>query len=248
MKALHNKIAKTFFALEHVLTSPSLARQTLASLYNEKIISCGKIPCIKIEELIDTALEIRLINFVSEHGNVTSHELLCLCMMVQSFRPKQVLELGTFNGNTTLQIAANLVGEESITTLDLPVGNEPVNSNDKYDAGLISSYVREQPRYLKSPYESKVKQIYADSIEVDFATLTSSSPDFIFIDAGHSDECVRNDTDKSLKVLAPGGTIVWHDYTQDWPDVFNFLNELAESLPLKHIFGTNLVVYQDSNI
>ncbi|MGR8930438.1 MAG: class I SAM-dependent methyltransferase [Gammaproteobacteria bacterium] len=244
MKASRSKFTKTFQALEHCLRSPGLARKTLADLYNARIVSLGEVPSMRAAELIGTVPEVRLVNFVPEHGNVTAFELLCLCMMIKAFAPKQVLELGTFNGNTTLQIAANLSTGATITTLDLPLGADAVAGNDEHDAKLIHSAVREKPRYVASPYEDRVRQVYANSLESDFATLTPIAPDFIFIDAGHSDECVRNDTEKSLKVLADGGCIVWHDYTQDWPDVFNYLNELATELPINHIHGTNLVVYR----
>lgn len=245
MKASRNKFVKTALALEHFIRSPALARQTLASLYNARIVARGRVRSIEAADMIGTVHEVRLVNFVPEHGNVTPFELLCLCMMIKAFAPKQVLELGTFNGNTTLQIAANLETGASITTLDLPLGEAPAEGNDEHDAKLIHAAVRERPRYLSSPYEDRVRQVYANSLEVDFATLTARPADFIFIDAGHSDECVRNDTEKSLKILAEGGCIVWHDYTQDWPDVFNYLNELSARLPLSHIRGTNLVVYRN---
>jgi hypothetical protein len=246
MKATRSKIIKAVLALEHCIRSPGLLKTTLAGLYNARIVSRGNIASIKMAELVSTVPEVRLVDFIPEHGNVTPFELMCLCMMIKAFAPKEVLELGTFNGNTTLQIAANLGSKARITTLDLPLGDSPVDANDIYDASLIHSAVREQPRYLTSPYEDRVRQFYVNSLEVDFATLNPEPPDFIFIDAGHSDECVRNDTKKSIEVLAQGGWIVWHDYTQDWPDVFNFLNELAGRLPLRHIYGTNLVVYRDS--
>lgn len=246
MKATRSRIVKTLLALDHCLHSPALAKAALASMYNARIVGRGGIPSIAMASLVGSVPEVRLVDFVPEHGNVTPLELLCLCSLVRFLAPTQVLELGTFNGNTTLQIAANIEGPGRISTLDLPVGAAPVEANDVHDARLIDNVVREQPRYASSIYAQRVRQHYGNSLEVDFSGLTPEPPDFVFIDAGHSDECVRNDTEKSLAVLAPGGCIVWHDYTQDWPDVFNFLNELAHSLPLQHIQGTNLVVYFDT--
>ncbi len=197
-------------------------------------------------DLVGAVPEVRLVNFIPAHGNVTSLELLCLCSLIRAYEPLQVLELGTFNGNTTLQIAANLRHGARIATLDLPVGAAPVEGNDLHDARLIRDAVREQPRYQLSAYADRVEQFYGNSLEVDFHELTRMPPDFVFVDAGHSEECVRNDTEKSFEVLAPGGCVVWHDYTQDWPDVFNFLNGLARRYSLKHVVGTSLVVYRDT--
>jgi hypothetical protein len=37
--------------------------------------------------------------------------------------------------------------------------------------------------------------------------------DFCFIDAGHSYECAKNDTEKALSVLKDDGVLLWHDAT-----------------------------------
>lgn len=245
MKASRNKIKKIALALDYGFRSQGLATRTLANLYNARIVALGEVQSVNITDMVGSVPEVRLVDFVPEHGNVTPLELLCLSMMVRAFKPSEVLELGTFNGNTTLQIAANLEHGSHISTLDLPVGAKPVGANDEHDAVLIHAASRERPRYVDSPYADSVRQFYGNSLEVDFGSLNPTNPGLIFIDAGHSDECVRNDTMKSLKVLAKRGCVVWHDYTQDWPDVFNYLNELAKQLPLKHIRGTNLVIYRD---
>lgn len=246
MKATRSKFAKGMLALDHCIRSPGLARAALANLYNARIVDSGRIQSVSMAELIGQVSEVRLVDFVPEHGNLTAFELLSLCSLVRAFAPRQVLELGTFNGNTTLQIAANLERGARIATLDLPVGATPAEANDEHDARLIHDSAREQPRYRKSNYSERVQQLYGNSLETDFSVLTPVPPDFIFIDAGHSDECVRNDTEKSMAVLAPGGCIAWHDYSQDWPDVFNFLNDLAARRTLRHIRGTSLVVYRDT--
>jgi hypothetical protein len=45
-------------------------------------------------------------------------------------------------------------------------------------------------------------------------------------------------------MLAPGGYLVWHDYTHKVKGVHRYLNELSKSLPLQSISYTRLVVYQ----
>ena len=37
--------------------------------------------------------------------------------------------------------------------------------------------------------------------------------DFCFIDGGHSYECIKADTENSLRILSSNGAIVWDDYT-----------------------------------
>jgi predicted O-methyltransferase YrrM len=143
-----------------------------------------------------------------------------------------------------LQFAANIEDGAHVTTVDLPPDSAPSAGNNEHDAVLVKASSRQVPRFVDSAHAPRITQRYGDTLKLDFSQLTDSPPDFIFIDAGHTDECVRNDTEKSLAVLQPGGTVIWHDYCQDWPDVFNYLNELGESLPLRKVAGTSLVVYR----
>jgi hypothetical protein len=88
--------------------------------------------------------------------------------------------------------------------------------------------------------------VHGNTLEMNFAVACRGvKPGFIFVDAGHSEECVRNDSTKSLAVLAPGGMIAWHDYGQSWPGVYNYLNKLATQLPLARIANTSIVVYDE---
>lgn len=49
--------------------------------------------------------------------------------------------------------------------------------------------------------------------------------DFVFIDAGHSYEAVRDDIADWLPKLAPGGWFGGHDYHEAWPGVIEAVND-----------------------
>ena len=40
----------------------------------------------------------------------------------------------------------------------------------------------------------------------------ASSVDLAFIDGAHTDDYVRNDTEKIARMMRPGGLVFWHDY------------------------------------
>jgi len=67
----------------------------------------------------------------------------------------------------------------------------------------------------------------------------------VFVDAGHTYRYVKSDTEKALKMLRPGGVILWHDYMQLLhPDVVQCLCEKAEvGLNIGHLRGTSLAVH-----
>jgi hypothetical protein len=57
---------------------------------------------------------------------------------------------------------------------------------------------------------------------------------------------VASDSRKALRMVRPGGFVFWHDYRgpDRAPGVYRTLNELAKSLPLRHVAGTSLVFYR----
>jgi hypothetical protein len=57
---------------------------------------------------------------------------------------------------------------------------------------------------------------------------------------------VRNDSEKALKILDPGGSIVCQDYGAQWEGVFQYLVELSAKLSMVHIAGTSLVLYRSA--
>ena len=41
----------------------------------------------------------------------------------------------------------------------------------------------------------------------------------MLVDAGHEYEFVKADTETALRLIRPGGTILWDDYDPGWPGV-----------------------------
>ena len=248
MQVTKNKLAKFGQVLLYSFCYPGFARRSLFQLYNSIVIAEGEIPACPINELVAGAPDIELRLFESPvEGNASGFEIACLCALVRDLRPAVVLEIGTFNGNTTLQLAANTPPAARIYTLDLPWDTRTSPKVAAGDIAFISSEKRKELRFTSTDQESKIKCLYGDSLSVSFSDLLEGrKADFIFVDAGHSYDCVRNDSEKSFSVLNKGGVIVWHDYGASWPGVYKYLNELSKRKKLRNIEGTELVVYIDN--
>lgn len=190
--------------------------------------------------------EVRLLNFNVRSGNVSHFELLSLVSIIAAQQPRILLEVGTFDGNTTLQMALNAPDDAIVHTLDLP---PEITSLIKpildVDLPFVWDTEKRQRKYQKTPYEKKIVQHFGDSAAYDFNVFCQKGRvDFAFIDGGHSYECVRSDTEKTMQVLAANAVVVWHDFTPNFPGVFRYLNELSATYPLMHITGTSLVYYK----
>jgi predicted O-methyltransferase YrrM len=202
-----------------------------------------KLPTTTPEELFpgSTVLPIRLERSLPKViGNVTIDELANIALLCQQLKPQIIFEFGTFNGRTTLNLAANAPPDAKVYTLDLsaddPIGLTIEQEDGAYHLG------RESGNFFRdSPLRDKIEQLWCDSARFD-ETPFRGRVDLVFVDGAHSYEYVRSDSAKALAMVRPGGIVVWHDYCAWYPGVSRGLHELLPRYPLKHIEGTHLAI------
>jgi predicted O-methyltransferase YrrM len=204
--------------------------------------SCFNLKQIPITDIIDhfDIESIKLKEFKGTWGGVSLTEILLLCWLAQQRRPRIILEIGTFQGITTLNLALNSPAGTKVLTVNLPVMHD---STRFYQTDPELSLQRPRSNLWKDyGVENKITQILSDTAELAPNQLPENI-DMIFIDGSHSHEYVSNDTELALNILSPKGMIVWHDYDPLSP-VHKYLNELANSRLLTHIIGTTLVLFE----
>lgn len=91
---------------------------------------------------------------------------------------------------------------------------------------------------------SRIHQLYGDSASFDFSPYYNSCG-LVFIDASHAYDYVLSDSRAALKMLKPGGAILWHDYGI-WSGVTDALEHLAagEMPGIQCIQGTSLAYWR----
>lgn len=199
-----------------------------------------RLPTVSIAGITSDETPVCLPEPISVEGNATLLELLVLARLVKERQPRSLFEIGTFDGRTTMVLAANAPDDARVCTLDLPAGHSTAHSLDPAEQHLV-----EKPssgaRISGAPAQ-RVTQLYGDSATFDFSTYAC---DFVFVDASHAYEYVLNDSRKALEMTREAhGLIVWHDYGE-WEGVTRALNELsreAEFSGLRWIEGTTLAI------
>lgn len=180
--------------------------------------------------------------------NTSAFELLSVCALLKDSNATTVFEIGTYDGRTTMAMALNLANENSrIFTLNLPDATQEVSlDTSKVDIQLASKVISGE-RFLNTPQQSIITQLWGDSATFDFSPYYNSV-DFIFIDGAHSEHYVKNDTEKALQLIKKtGGVIVWHD--AHLFGVVKYLEPLVKQnkLPLYFIENTTLAVARVQN-
>jgi predicted O-methyltransferase YrrM len=179
-------------------------------------------------------------------GNVSLYELLAICKLVRSTRPLRLFEIGTFDGRTTVNLAANAPAEAHVFTLDLPRSGLEATalSLDRRERVFVDKD-ESGTRYRESDLAERITQLYGDSAQFDFSPHHGTA-DLVFVDGSHAFEYVLSDSRTALQLLKSGGGLVlWHDYGV-WDGVTSALDRLFDGSrafqEMRRIRGTSLVL------
>ncbi len=185
-------------------------------------------------------------------GGVSDVESWILAVFAK--RARRLFEFGTCTGKTTYLWAANAPADAVVTTLTLApdqlseytaaAGDNP---DDTRAAAAESAFDRFL--YTGTPEAAKIEQLYGDSKAFD-ETPYLGRCDLVFVDGSHAFSYVKSDTEKALRMVRPGGLVLWHDYRgpRREPGVWRTLNELNRTRDLVHLAGTALVAYRKPSV
>lgn len=184
-------------------------------------------------------------------GSTTDTEALVLAVLAKDARC--MFEFGTATGRTAYLWARNSPPDARVTTLTLapdqlstyqpaPGDTEAARRNAMSESALTRFL------YSGTAVEAKITQLYGDSKAFDERAYAGCC-DLIFVDGSHARSYVRSDTEKALRMVRPGGVVLWHDYRHPAVDhqsvgVCQHLNALHATLPLVRLGDTSLVAYR----
>ncbi len=163
---------------------------------------------------------------------------------------KTIFEFGTASGKTTYVLARNAPADTRIVTLTLGPDQHGDYQEAEGDEPDAAKWAMQESRFERFYYsgtdvEPKIEQLFGDSKTFDESPYAGQC-DLIFIDGSHAYSYVQSDTRKALRMVKPGGVILWHDYRgpRHNKGVFRALNELNRDLALERIKGTWLIAYR----
>jgi len=162
-----------------------------------------------------------------------------LRQVFRQFRPLRHLEFGTWRGEGVLRIVQEC--DATVWTINLLAGETRPNGewayatlakNESLDLMTRTEQMKTHEgtwirtdaygqigyEYLSAGYGNRVCQIYADSRQWDTRAYPDGFFDTAFIDGGHVRDVVENDSTRAIRLVRPGGLVIWHDFCPD-PDV-----------------------------
>jgi hypothetical protein len=206
------------------------------------------LPAVDWQEAIDVRA-IRIVEPQKNSGDVSLGELAVLASAAAALRAgDEIIEIGTFDGRTTLNLAINAPAQYRVFTLDLPPDAAP-----KFDLAPGERAYVEKPRsgrrFLQAPPEwaaaaGRITQLIGDSATYDWSPHAGRAG-LVFVDGSHAYDYVSADSNTAFRLVANKGMVIWHDYGV-WEGVTRALEEIEASrhLGLRQVRGTSLVVWR----
>lgn len=210
-------------------------------------VAPSAIPEIGLGDILaDRKPQIRLSVMRYEDGMLPNDQAMALLSILVAEAPGEVLEIGTFMGHTTRQMAENLPAAV-VHTVDLPEDfssdQDAGQSIPKDDFHLIARRIvgREFKGQLCG---SRIRQHFADTAKWNFREAGSAS--FFFIDGSHTYEYCKNDSEKCFELCQGRGVFLWHDCDETHPGVIRFLSEWRRlGRDIRRISGTPIAYWKN---
>lgn len=136
-------------------------------------------------------------------------------------------EIGVLYGDTSHHLLnefprLNLYSVDPYLAYDEPDRTQP--SMDKFEA---------EARTKLAPFGARSIMMKTTSVQA-APTITDNTLDFVFIDAQHTYEAVKEDIETWFPKVRPGGLITGHDYR--WDGVNRAVNEFTTRMSYQGVF------------
>lgn len=140
-----------------------------------------------------------------------------LYQLISALKPKNILEIGTHVGASTLYIACAL---KSAGVTGRIVTADIVDVNDPQSGPWRRVGLKQTPQDYAAQLGVAGVISFRQGTALDFMKATPERFDFIFLDGDHAAQAVYREVAAATRILNPGGVILLHDYYPDGRPLF----------------------------
>jgi len=193
-----------------------------------------------IKRLNSCLLSLGLPKYSEDNGMYSEHLIIFAGLSNSTFKPKRILELGTYLGVTTV-ILSKLFPDAKITTIDLK-DDDPIFKNTYRRKGSLKNFIKKRNKLIKN--NAKINFIQENSLFLTFK-LKQENQDLIWVDGAHGYPVVTSDITNCLRLLSKKGILMCDDV---WKSIeksdqmyssiasFETLNSFSQAGIIKTIF------------
>lgn len=182
----------------------AISSNTLSEFFKDKKIAA------EVED--DQKAILALFDGLEHYGGVNQGDRRALFYLIMALEPLKVLEVGTHIGASTLYIARalrKLGSGGTMTSVDI------LDVNNAEEAPWKEIGLTRPPQEFAVCLECADRITFHTGTSLDFMSNSDQKFDLIFLDGDHSACAVYQEVNAALTILAPGGTLLLHDYYPD---------------------------------
>jgi predicted O-methyltransferase YrrM len=199
-----------------------------------------------VEETLGTPVALSLQIPSSGIGSITTLEAALLVSLVRLSRPKCIVEIGTYLGYSCRLFLDNSDDHSAVISIDLPDDYRVDAGAGNYSETVLHTDHQKNDEFLRlrqqtsgtvylsnldSQLNRRLHLIKADTMTLGASEICApGSADFVFIDGGHEQGLVHNDSRLAAELIGTDGVIAWHDFGSSiHVDVTQVVGNLAKS-------------------
>ncbi len=150
------------------------------------------------------------------HGRRVKLRYEQLIFMVLRDKPEVVVEIGTWNG---IRAKEMFLANPNMTYYGFDLFETASPDTDAHEKNVKAHFSKEQVEARLGIHNATLIRGNTNETFTLWADEHPESVDLVYIDGGHSVETIQSDYMNALKVIKPGGKIVFDDYYEDMPDI-----------------------------
>lgn len=145
-------------------------------------------------------------------------------LMVEKFPSgSKFVEIGSWKGKSAAFMAVEIINSKKNISFDCvdiwKIDNRYIK-DDNPESNILYEIFINNTKSLSNV----INPIRMDSIKAS-KTYEDNSIDFVYIDANHKYDYVKNDIEAWFPKVKKGGVIAGHDYDKNWPGVIKAVDE-----------------------
>ena len=202
-----------------------------------------RLPVVSLKTLVPVPERVTLdLRYLDVYGSTPYRDMIAIISLAVGQNPKSLVEIGTYFGSTTANLALNLP-HAHIHTMDLP--EEWVEGEQAADGPVVDDEHLIKGRQLgkcfrESELAGRITQHTGDTATYDYSRI-DDNPTFFLIDGSHTYEYAKSDTLNSFRMGKGVCMFLLHDCDPYHPGVTGWLVEmLGAGLPVQRIENTSV--------
>jgi len=155
-------------------------------------------------------------------GMFSEHLIIFSAISNSSYKPKRILEIGTYDGKTAA-VLSYLFPDSEITTIDLK-DNDPIFKSTYNRSSNLKAFIKTRNDNLRK--NKNIKFIQCNSLELTQKNFLKMQ-DLIWVDGDHVYPTAAIDIANSIRLLNKNGILMCDDIWKEHKTVFSTYDSLA---------------------